>query len=463
MIQAVSTRNAAITDSDSIAWGHSIEAEQSVLGGLLLDNSAYDRVADLVVEADFFSGDHRLIFRATIGLIENNRPADALTVADALERLGRLKDMGGRAYLGNLAMNTPSAANIRRYAEIVVERSIMRSLYRASQSIIESVMNSKGREIGDLLDSAQALIMSIREKKVPGHSDFESLHHVMAGVVDFVDTQHARYEAGEINEVTGLPTGFIDLDRMTSGLHPGQLIILAARPAMGKSALSLNISEYAAKTSKKPVVFFTMEMGNREQGLRMLASGARINTQRLVTGRLNNDEWERIVGAVDAISDCPIVLCEQGGLSIGELRALARRAKREYSDLGLVVVDYLQLMVGGDSEANRSAQLSEISRGLKLLAKELNVPVIALSQLNRELEKRPNKRPVMSDLRDSGAIEQDADMILFIYRDEVYHQDSPYAGTAEIIVAKQRNGPTGTVRLTFRKDHTRFENYAVSP
>jgi replicative DNA helicase len=446
--------------SDSPAWGYSIEAEQSVLGGLMLDNTAYDRIADLIKETDFFSLDHRQIFRAIFSMIEANRPADALTVA---EFLGRLKgadrsDRTSSAYISTLVLNTPSAANIRRYAEIVVERSVLRALYAAATGVVESVMNSRGREVSTLLDEAQGRFMAIRESKASGRGDFHTSQDVLVEVIEFIDQQYQRHKDGNSNEVTGLPTGFRDLDVMTTGLHPGQLIILAARPKMGKSAFSLNIAENAARATGKTVAIFSMEMSLRELGMRLVASVSQINVQRLATGRLYEHEWPRIATSTGELLNLPLVFNEAGGLSIMELRALARRIKRDHPNLGLVIVDYLQLMVGGDSEANRANQLAEISRGLKLLAKELQLPVIALSQLNRELEKRPNKRPIMSDLRDSGAIEQDADMILFIYRDEVYNPDSQDKGCAEIIIAAQRNGPTGKVMASFRADQTRFGN-----
>ena len=443
-------------------WNYSIDAEQAVIGGLMLDNAALDQVVDLIGERDFYVGENRAIFRAVFLLVDNNKAADPLTVFDFL----CLRSEAGegckisREYLSELVMNTPGAANIRRYAEIVRDRAVMRGLYGAAQNVAESVRNSGGRDVVELLDKAQASMMSIRDGNIRAETEFTKAPALMVGVIEFVDLQFNRMREGKANEVTGLPTGFDDLDRMLTGLHGGQLVVLAARPSMGKSAFALNIAEHATQSSKKAVPIFSMEMSRHELGLRLLASEAKVNMQRLATGRIRDDEWPRITTAVGRLNDSGILINETGALTVLELRAMARRAAREAGGLAMIVVDYLQLMSGTDSRANQATQLSEITRGLKQLAKELNVPVIALSQLNRELERRPNKRPIMSDLRESGAIEQDADVILFIYRDEVYNNESPDRGIAEIIIAKQRNGPTGTVRLNFRADHTCFLNFA---
>lgn len=443
---------------DVSSWGYSVDAEQSVLGGLLLDNSAYDRVCGVVRDSDFFVTAHREIFRAIFGLIEAGKPADVLTVSDRLQALGKLEAVGGQAFIGSLSVNTPSAANVARYAEMVAERATLRGLFAVARSIGESVRLPGGRSARELLDAAQASVMAIRDSLKSGRGDFHSAGSVVNEVVSFVDEQHQKYLAGTLDFVTGLPTGFTDLDRRTTGLHPGQLVIVAARPGMGKSALALNVTEYASKASGKTALVFSLEMSLRELGLRMVASGAGINVQRLVTGRVNDAEWSRVANAMVSAQDLPIVFCEVGGLSVLELRTMARQAKREFGGLSLIVVDYLQLMIGGASEQNRAAEISVITRNLKLLAKELQIPVIALSQLNRDLEKRSNKRPVMSDLRDSGSIEQDADLIWFIYRDEVYNPNSDDRGYAEVITGKQRNGPTGVDRLAFRGDFTRFAN-----
>lgn len=459
MVQLVTPQRQHHELEDLAAWAYSIDAEQSVVGALLINNAAYEDIADLVRAEHFFQRDHRIIFEHTARLIENGKAADALTVAESLSRDRLLDEVGGQAYVGSLAVNTPSAANIRRYAEIVVERATFRALNAACTVIMDAVRRPGQRDARALVDQAQAAMMVLGERS-GGAADFQSSHQVMTEVIAFVEEQHERYrKLGDAAAVTGLETGFYDFDRMTSGLHPGQLIVLAARPSMGKSAMALNISEHVTRANI-PTLFFSLEMGNREQGVRLLASRSGMNTQRLFSGRVNENEWPRVVNAVGELVEIPLLFNDSPYLTVMDMRSMARRAKRQHPTLGLIVVDYLQLMVAGASEQNRANQIAEISRGLKLLAKELGVPVMALAQLNRELEKRQNKRPVLSDLRDSGAIEQDADMVVFIYRDEVYNEDSPRKGIAELIVAKQRNGPVGTVQLVFRKDNTRFENYA---
>jgi replicative DNA helicase len=443
-----------------LSWAHAMEAEQSVIGGLMLDNSAWDRVGDVVSAADFYSADHRLIFQHIEQLIEQNRPADGLTIAESLRRNGTLSQIdGGQEYLASLALNTPSAANVRRYAEIVRERALFRAIFSECNALIDAVRRPGDRDARQILDMAQARIFSLGERSAGG-ADFESSQLLMSRVVEFVDAQYQRnQEAGSESAVTGLATGFVDFDRMTSGLHPGQLIVLAARPAMGKSSLALNISEHVAR-SGVGVAFFSLEMGNKEQGIRLVASGARLNTQRLFSGRISEQEWPRVVDSVGKLIELPLFFNESPYLGVMEMRALSRRLKRQQPGLGLVVLDYLQLMVAGGNEQNRANQIAEISRGLKLLAKELQLPVIALAQLNRELEKRTNKRPMLSDLRDSGAIEQDADVVVFIHRDEAFQPTPENRGHAELIVAKQRNGPVGSVDLRFRADNTTFENWS---
>lgn len=438
------------------AWTHSTEAEQSLLGALLIDNAAWDQVADLVTAPAFFSADHRMAFAAIGRLIESGRPADVVTVSERLtaEDAERFRTMGGTAYLGALAQNTPSALNIRRYAEVVAERALLRQLYHATVETTTAVMNFRGREARELVDQAQARILDIGARN--SGASFRDLRSALAEGFEFIDHQHNRADP---NAPTGVPTGFIDLDRDLSGLQPGQLVILAARPSMGKSALSLNICEHAARVTARSAAYFSLEMGAREQALRLLAARAGVNLQRLFTGRLYGDEWDRIGKAMGDLQDVPIDFSTQASITVTELRALARRLARERGGLSMIVVDYVQLMVSAANDSNRANAIAEVSRGLKLLAQELQVPVLLLSQLNRELEKRVNKRPVMSDLRDSGALEQDADVILFIYRDEVYNAQTLEPGIAEILIAKQRNGPVGKVRLVFRADHTRFQNY----
>jgi replicative DNA helicase len=439
---------------------HSVEAEQSVLGGLLLDNNAWERLADILQESDFYRHDHRLIFRHVIGLLEQGKPADAITVAEALENAGELQNVGGLAYLGALVQNTPSAANIRRYGEIVRERSVMRQLVEVGTHIAEGAYNPLGRSARQLLDEAESRVFEIAEASAKGQQGFQPIGTLLTEVVERIDT---LYNRDNPSEVTGIPTGYADLDRMTSGLQPGDLVIVAGRPSMGKTAFSINIAEHVAIESGKPVAVFSMEMSGVQLVTRMIGSVGRLDQHKLRTGRLEEDDWQRLAYSVGKLNDATFFIDETPALNSLELRARARRIRRQAGDgLGLIVVDYLQLMSSHSPGENRATEISEISRSLKALAKELHVPVIALSQLNRSLEQRPNKRPVMSDLRESGAIEQDADLILFIYRDEVYNPDSPDKGTAEIIIGKQRNGPIGTVRLTFLGEYTRFENHATS-
>ncbi|MEO7726061.1 MAG: replicative DNA helicase [Burkholderiales bacterium] len=438
---------------------YSVEAEQSVLGGLLLDNTAWEKIADLLTDADFYRADHRQIFRHISMLVEDNKPADALTVAESLERSAKLEEVGGQAYLGSLAVNTPSAANIRRYAEIVRERAIMRRLAEVGTGITDSVFNPLGRSAKDLLDIAEKEVFAIAEAGARGRQGFTDIQPLLTKVVERIDT---LYKRDNPSDVTGIATGFTDLDRMTSGLQPGDLVIIAGRPSMGKTALALNIAEHVALSVGMPAAIFSMEMSGPQLVMRMLGSLGRLDQHKMRTGALNDDDWQKLTTSVGKLNEAPIFIDESGMLNPTELRGRARRLHRQQGGpgLGLIVIDYLQLMETGNSMENRATEVAEISRALKAVAKELNVPVVALSQLNRGLEQRPNKRPVMSDLRESGAIEQDADLILFIYRDEVYNQDSPDKGTAEIIIGKQRNGPIGTVKLTFLGQYTRFENFA---
>lgn len=435
---------------------HSIEAEQSVLGGLLLDNAAYDRVIDLVTAEDFYRFDHRLIFQNITKLIAASRPADVITVFESLSLVGKAEEVGGLAYLNALAQNTPSAANIRRYAEIVRDRGVLRKLITVSDEIAGDAFNPQGKEVKQMLDAAESKIFAIAEEGSRGAAGFVDIQPLLARVVERIDELFSRDGS---NDITGVPTGMMDLDRMTSGLQQGDLIIVAGRPSMGKTAFSVNIGENVAIESGLPVAIFSMEMGGAQLAMRMLGSVGRIDQQRLKTGRLNEDDWPKLTHAIQKMNDAQIYIDETPALSSIELRSRSRRLARKCGQLGLIIVDYLQLMSANSPGENRATEISEISRNLKSLAKELNCPVIALSQLNRSLEQRPNRRPVMSDLRESGAIEQDADLILFIYRDEVYNPDSPDKGTAEIIIGKQRNGPIGHVRMTFLGQFTKFENY----
>ena len=438
---------------------HSIEAEQSVLGGLLLDNAAWDKIADMVSADDFYRFDHRLIFQHIVKLINASRPADVITVFGSLTSAAKAEDAGGITYLNALAQNTPSAANIRRYAEIVRDRGVLRKLITVSDEITSAAFNPQGKEVKQMLDEAESKIFSIAEEGARGSQGFQEIQPLLTQVVERIDE---LYNRDNQNDITGVPTGFVDLDRMTSGLQPGDLIIVAGRPSMGKTAFSVNIGETVAVESGLPVAIFSMEMGGTQLAMRMLGSVGRLDQHRLKTGRLNDDDWPRLTHAIQKMNDAQIYIDETPALNSIELRARSRRLSRTCGKLGLIIVDYLQLMSANSPGENRATEISEISRNLKGLAKELNCPVIALSQLNRSLEQRPDKRPVMSDLRESGAIEQDADLILFIYRDEVYNPDSPDKGTAEIIISKQRNGPIGKVRMTFIGQYTKFENYTGS-
>jgi len=440
---------------------HSIEAEASVLGGLLLDNSAWEKIGDMVRPNDFYRADHRVIFESIAKLIDGGRPADVVTVYEVLQSIGRADEVGGVAYLNTLAHETPSAANIRRYAEIVRDRSILRHLVSVSDQIATQALNPAGKETRQILDEAESQIFQIGEQGSRSSGGFQEFHVVLAKVVERVDD---LYHNPNPSDVTGVPSGFVDLDQKTAGMHSGDLIIIAGRPSMGKTSLALNLAEYVAITEKLPVAVFSMEMGAEQLAMRVLCSVGKLDAQRVRTGRLTEDDWNRLSQAMGRMKDANIHIDETPALNPLELRSRARRLSRQYGKLGLIVVDYLQLMSGtsGNSE-NRTTEISEITRSLKSLAKELGCPVIALSQLNRTVEQRTDKRPVMSDLRESGSIEQDADLILFIYRDEVYRPDTPDKGVAEIIIAKQRNGPIGTVRLTFLGQFTKFENFAPPP
>jgi replicative DNA helicase len=436
---------------------HSVEAEQSVLGGLLLDNTAWDRIADLIAESHFYRADHRLIYRHISRLIEHSRPADVVTVAESLEATKELASVGGIPYLSALASNTPSAANIRRYAEIVRDRAILRRLAEVGTEIADSSYNTMGKEASQILDEAESRVFEIAEQGARGRQGFQEMPPLLTKVVERIDLLYNRQ--GD-SDVTGVATGFIDLDRMTSGLQPGELVIVAGRPSMGKTSFALNIAEHAALSSGLPVGVFSMEMAATQLVMRMIGSVGKLDQHKLRTGRLHDDDWQRLTHTVGKLNEAPIHIDETAALNPLELRARARRLHRQYKKLGLIVIDYIQLMSASGTGENRATEISEISRSLKALAKELDAPVIALSQLNRSLEQRPNRRPVMSDLRESGAIEQDADVILFIYRDEVYNPDTADKGVAEIIIGKQRNGPIGTVRLAFLGEYTRFDTLA---
>ena len=436
----------------------SAEAEAAVLGGLLLDNTAWDRVGDFLRETDFYRADHRLIYSAIYRLVEQSRPADAVTVYEHLQSIGKAEEAGGLGYINSLAQETPSASNIRRYAEIVRDRSILRRLVSVSDGIATSALNPGGKETRQILDEAEPQIFRIGEEGARGQHDTQRFDELLKTVVKRIDELASHPNP---SDVTGVPSGFVDLDQKTAGMHGGDLIIVAGRPSMGKTSFALNLAEHVAIDQGLPIAIFSMEMGAEQLVLRMLCSVGRIDSQRLRTGRLLEDDWDRLTHAVKRLQGVQAYIDETPALNPLELRARARRMARMAGGLKLIVVDYIQLMSGASlASENRTTEISEITRSLKSLAKELNCPVIALSQLNRTVEQRTDKRPVMSDLRESGAIEQDADVILFIYRDEVYRPDTPDKGVAEIIIGKQRNGPIGVVRLTFLGQFTKFDNHA---
>ncbi len=435
---------------------HSLEAEQSVLGGVMLDNGAWDQVADLVSAEDFYYRAHALIFEAVGNLADAGQPFDVVTLSERLESAATLDDVGGLVYLGELVQNTPSAANVKAYARIVRERAVLRSLIRAGGAIADAAYSPEGRTVGEVLDHAEQVVFEIAEGGSRGRGGFSPIKDVLSTVVDRIDELFQKDST-----ITGVPTGFADLDAMTAGLQRSDLIIVAGRPSMGKTSFAMNLAEHAAIAEKLPVAVFSMEMPDEQLVMRLLSSLGRINQTRVRTGKLEDEDWPLLTSALQILKDAPVFIDDTPALTPTELRARARRLKREHPELGLILIDYLQLMQVPGNKENRATEISEISRALKALAKEINVPIIALSQLNRSLEQRPNKRPVMSDLRESGAIEQDADVIVFIYRDEVYNEDSNDKGVAEIIIGKQRNGPIGTVRLAFLGQFTRFENLAT--
>ncbi|ARG97135.1 replicative DNA helicase [Legionella micdadei] len=436
---------------------HSAEAEQSIIGGLMLDNQVWDKISSKLCETDFYRTEHRILYRAIAELAKKNQPFDVVTLLDILKSTNELDDAGGETYLFELANNTPSVANVSAYADIVREKSVQRQLITVANDIADSAYNPVGRNVTELLDFAETKVFAIAEQ-TGGDGGPESIKSILVKAVERID---ALYHNGD--SVTGLATGLSDLDEMTSGLQPSDLIIVAGRPSMGKTTLVMNMAEHAAIKANKPVLVFSMEMPADSLAMRMMSSLGRIDQHRIRTGKLDDEDWPRVTSAVHMLSEAPLFIDDTPALSPAEMRARCRRLAKEQGKLGLIVVDYLQLMqVPGFKADNRTAEISEISRSLKALAKELEVPVIALSQLNRSLEQRHDKRPVMSDLRESGAIEQDADLICFIYRDEVYNEDSPDKGIAEIIVAKQRNGPIGKVRVAFLGKYTRFEDLAFN-
>jgi len=433
----------------------SIEAEQSLLGGLLLDSRRYDEVSAEIDSSDFYNRNHSRIYAAIQSCLEANQPVDVVTVSEVLERHDELEQIGGMAYIGTLANNTPGSANIMSYGRIIREKAILRKLIEASNDISTASYNPEGRKPREVLDHAEQLIFGISESDGDKRDGFSGMDTLVAKSLDRIE------ELGKSgSSITGISTGFNKLDDKTSGLQKGDLVVVAGRPSMGKTSFCMNLAEYAAIELGKTVAVFSMEMPGEQLSTRLISSLGRVNSTRLRTGQLTDDDWPRITNAVSLLSKAQIHVNDAAGLSPIELRSQARRLAREQNGLDMIVIDYLQLMQSSESNENRATEISNITRSLKMLAKELEVPVVILSQLNRSLEQRPDKRPVMSDLRESGAIEQDADVIFFIYRDEVYDDESPDKGTAEIIIGKQRNGPIGRVKLAFIGEFTRFENLA---
>ena len=433
---------------------HSMEAEQSVIGGLMLDNQAWDNIADILNELDFYRHDHALIFRAIAALADESQPYDVVTVSEWLGSRNELDSIGGLAYLSILANDTPTAVNVKAYANIVREYSILRALIQIGNEISASAYNADGRPSKELLDEAERKVFMIAEQGAGNKEGFAAINDLLGKAVQKVEEM---YKSGEA--LTGISSGFSNFDEKTSGLQKADLIIVAGRPSMGKTSFAMNLAENAVMGTENSVAIFSMEMPGEQLAIRMMSSLGRIDSHNLRTGKLDDQDWPRLISSVNMLSKAKLFIDDSPALSPTEVRARTRRLKREHG-LDLVIIDYLQLMQVGGSTENRATEISEISRSLKALAKELNVPVIALSQLNRSVEQRPDKRPVMSDLRESGGIEQDADVILFIYRDEVYNPESNDKGTAEILIRKQRNGPIGMVRLAFLGQYTRFENLA---
>ena len=436
---------------------HSLEAEQSVIGGFLLDNERWDTVAEKVVAKDFYSRPHRLIFEAVKDILEESSPLDLITLSEHLELREQLEEVGGFAYLADLAKNTPSAANINAYADIVAQRALVRSLIGVANEIADSGYDPQGRTSEELVDLAESKVFAIAEGRASENEGPQNVDSILEKTLERIEILYKTPQDG----VTGVDTGFNDLNKKTAGLQGSDLIIVAARPSMGKTTFAMNLCENAAMKQDKPVLIFSLEMPAEQLMMRMLASLSRVDQTKIRTGQLDDEDWARISSSMGILMDKKnMYIDDSSGLTPTEVRSRARRIAREHDGISMIMIDYLQLMRVPSLSDNRTLEIAEISRSLKALAKELNVPVVALSQLNRSLEQRADKRPVNSDLRESGSIEQDADLIMFIYRDEVYNPDSSLKGIAEIILGKQRNGPIGSVRLTFQGQHSRFDNYA---
>ena len=434
---------------------HSREAEQSLLGGLLLDANAWDDVASVVTRDDFYLPQHRLIFESILRVFERNQPIDVLTVSEQLETMEESENAGGLGYLSEIAASASSASNVTAYAEIIRDRSVLRQLIRVAGEISENARRPVGRSVGEILDEAESKVFKISEER-PSRGGPEAVNHYLKFALKRIDDLYASDSA-----ITGVSTGFKKLDEMTAGLQSSDLVIVAGRPSMGKTAFAMCLVESCLIKSEKPTLVFSMEMPGESIVMRMLSSLGRIDQTKVRTGKLSDEDWPRLTSAFSLLNEKPLYIDDTPALTPTELRSRARRIARQHPEgIGMIMIDYIQLMQVAGTGENRAGEISEISRSLKALAKELECPVVALSQLNRSLEQRPNKRPVMSDLRESGAIEQDADLIFFIYRDEVYNENTEYKGIAEIIIGKQRNGPIGTTRLAFLGQYTRFEDLA---
>ncbi|WWP00046.1 MAG: replicative DNA helicase [Candidatus Dasytiphilus stammeri] len=435
---------------------HSLEAEQSVLGGLMLDNDRWDNVIEKLVANDFFTHPHRLIFNEMQRLIERGKPIDLITLSESLNQEGKLEKVGGFAYLAELSKNTPSAANINAYAEIVRERAIVREMISVTNEINDACYDLSGLNSDDLLDMAESRVFQIATKRAKNNGP-KSIDKILEDTISRIESLYQQPHSN----VTGISTGYHDLDRKTAGLQKSDLIIIAARPSMGKTTFAINLCENAALTQDKPVLIFSLEMPSEQIMMRILASLSRVDHTKIRTGQLNDNDWARISSTIKIVIEKPnMYIDDSSSLTPTEVRSRTRRIFREHNGLSLIMIDYLQLMRVPALANNRTLEISEISRSLKALAKELQVPIVALSQLNRLLEQRTNKRPVNSDLRESGSIEQDADVVMFIYRDEVYNDNPDTKGIAEIIIGKQRNGPIGSIKLIFNSKWSRFDNYA---
>lgn len=432
---------------------HSIEAERSVLGGLMLDDNAWDAIASILSAEDFYRGDHRTIFRCMHQLVEQNNPLDIITISESLDEVNELENVGGLAYISDLADGTPTASNVRAYADIVQERATVRKLIAAAHDIADSGFNPQGRDSATLIDQAESSVFKIGDER-PNRGGPQAIRPLLTKAVERIDELFQNK-----GTLTGVSTGFRDIDDITSGLQASELIVVAGRPSMGKTSLMMNMAESVVISTGMPVLVFSLEMPSDSLILRMLSSLGRIDQSKIRSGQLADDDWPRLTSAVSLLSDKPLFVDDTPALSPNEIRSRARRVAREFGPLGMIVVDYIQLMQVSGTPENRAVEISEISRTLKAIAKEFNCPLVAGSQLNRSLEQRTDKRPIMSDLRESGAIEQDADVIMAVYRDEVYHEDAE-KGLAEIIILKQRNGPIGRRRLTFVGQYTKFEDLA---